>query len=125
MLNKTITQAATYGKGMILALMAALLLLIGFTAPVYAGKGGAFVGGMLAGHVVSGAVNRSERRTEAEEQQAAAAYQQPAPAPAPSAAPAAQPSTEQRIQELDKLAVGGYITPEEYKTKKQSILGGL
>ena len=124
MLNKTITQAATYGKGIILALMALpLLLLIGFTAPVYAGKGGAFVGGMLAGHVVSGAVNRSERRTEAEEQQAAAAYQQPAPAP--SAAPAAQPSTEQRIQELDKLAAGGYITPEEYKTKKQSIVGGL
>ena len=108
---------------MILALMAALLLLIGFTAPVYAGKGGAFVGGMLAGHVVSGAVNRSERRTEAEEQQA---YAQSQPAPAPrAAAPAAQPSAEQRIQELDKLAAGGYITPEEYKTKKQAIVGGL
>ena len=127
MLNKTITQAATYGKGMIFALMA-LLLLIGFTAPVYAGKGGAFVGGMVAGHVVSGAVNRSERRTKAEEQQAYAqsqpVYQQAAPAP--SAAPAAaQPSVEQRIQELDKLAAGGYITPEEYKAKKKAILDSM
>jgi hypothetical protein len=30
-----------------------------------------------------------------------------------------------RIQQLDKLAAGGYITPEEYKAKKQSILSGL
>jgi hypothetical protein len=105
-----------------------LPLLIGFAAPVYAGKGAAFLGGMVAGHVVTGAVNRSERRTQAEEQQAYAqsqpVYQQAAPAP--SAAPAAaQPSVEQRIQELDKLAAGGYISPEEYKAKKQSILSGL
>ena len=47
-------------------------------------------------------------------------------APAPSAAPAAaQPSVEQRIQQLDKLAAGGFISPEEYKAKKQSILSGL
>jgi hypothetical protein len=104
-----------------------LPFLIGFTAPVHAGKGAAFLGGMVAGHVITGAVNRSERRTEAEEHQA---YAQPQPvyqqaAPAPSAAPAAQPSAEQRIQQLDKLAAGGYISPEEYKAKKQSIINGL
>jgi hypothetical protein len=32
---------------------------------------------------------------------------------------------EQRIAQLDKLAAGGYITPEEYKAKKQSILDSL
>ena len=125
-MNKTISQATNDGKGFIVALMVLPLLMIGFAAPVYAiSKGGAFIGGALAGHVVSGAVNRSERRTRAEEQQAAAqsqpVYQQAAPAPSA----AAQPSVEQRIQELDKLAAGGYISPEEYKAKKQSILSGL
>jgi len=124
-MDKTISQTANNGKGLIVALMG-LPLLIGFTVPAYGiSKGGAFIGGALAGHVVSGAVNRSERRTRAEEQQAAAqsqpVYQQAAPAPSA----AAQPSVEQRIQELDKLAAGGYISPEEYKAKKQSILSGL
>jgi len=128
MMDKTISQTGNAGKGLIVAFIVLPLLMIGFAAPLYAGKGGAFLGGMVAGHVVTGAVNRSERRTRAEEQQAAAqsqpVYQQAAPAP--SAAPAAaQPSVEQRIQELDKLAAGGYITPEEYKAKKQSILSGL
>ena len=128
-MDKTISQTGNAGKGLMVAFMVLPLLTIGFIAPeVYAGKGGAFLGGMVAGHVVTGAVNRSERRTQAEEQQAAAAQSQPVivqAAPAPSAAPAAQQSVEQRIQQLDKLATGGYITPEEYKAKKQSILSGL
>lgn len=128
-MNKTISQATNDGKGFIVALMVLPLLMIGFAAPVYAiSKGGAFIGGALAGHVVSGAVDRSKRQTRAAEQQAAAAQSQPVyqqAAPAPSAAPAAQPSVEQRIQQLDKLAAGGYITPEEYRAKKQSILSGL
>jgi hypothetical protein len=45
---------------------------------------------------------------------------QAAPAPAP-----AQSSPTQKIQELDKLAAGGYITPEEYKAKKKAILDSL
>jgi len=126
-MDKMISQAANDGKGLIVALMA-LPLLIGFTVPAYGiSKGGAFIGGALAGHVVSGAVNRSERRTRAEESQAYSQSQAAAQqaAPAQSAAPAAQQSVEQRIQQLDKLAAGGYITPEEYKAKKQSILSGL
>jgi hypothetical protein len=127
MMDKTISQTGNDGKGLIVALMVLPLLMIGFAAPVYAiSKGGAFIGGALAGHVVSRAVNRSERRTRAEESQAYSQQQVARPAaPAPSAAPAAQPSAEQRIQQLDKLAAGGYITPEEYKAKKQSIVNGL
>ena len=126
MMDKTISQTGNAGKGLIVAFLVLPLLMIGFAAPVYAiSKGGAFIGGALAGHVVTGAVNRSERRTQAEEQQAYAqsqpVYQQAAPAPSA----AAQPSVEQRIQQLDKLAAGGYISPEEYKAKKQSILSGL
>ena len=37
----------------------------------------------------------------------------------------AQKSPEQRIAELDKLAAGGYITPEEYKRKKKAIVDGM
>jgi hypothetical protein len=37
----------------------------------------------------------------------------------------AKPSVKQRIDELDKLAAGGYITPEEYKHKKQAIIDSL
>ena len=89
---------------------------------VSAGSAGAFVGGVMAAKVMR---NMNER-TEAEQQQAYYA-QQAAQQPVQQAAPAAaaQPSAEQRIQQLDKLAAGGYITPEEYKQKKQQILDGM
>ena len=41
------------------------------------------------------------------------------------AAPAASQSPEARIKQLDKLAAGGYITPAEYKQKKQAILNSM
>jgi hypothetical protein len=103
----------------------------GFKSEVRAGSGGAFVGGMLAGHIVSGAVQRSKARTAAQEEMA---YGQPRsstvyvqqPATTQSApAPAAQPTVEERLNQLDKLAANGYITPAEYKAKKQAIINGL
>ena len=105
----------------VLAITALCLTIVpGFKSEARAGKGGAFIGGMLAGHVVSGAVSRDKQRTQAAEYQA---YSQPR-----TAAPAAQPaqsSPEQRIDQLNKLAAGGYITPAEYKSKKQAILNSL
>ena len=55
------------------------------------------------------------------------AYSQPrvddAPvAPAAVQAPAAQMTPEQKLQQLDKLAAGGYITPAEFKERRQAIL---
>ena len=89
-------------------------------------KGTAFLGGMVAGHIKTGAVDRSKRRTRAEEYQA---YSQPRPvqqaAPAPAPAPAAKPTAQQRLDQLNKLAAGGYITPEEYKAKKKAILDNM
>ena len=99
-----------------------------FKTEARADKGAAFLGGMVAGHVVGGMVRRSRIRTAAEVHQA---YGQPravshaAPAPAPAPAPAAKPTAQQRLQELDKLAAGGYITPEEYKAKKKAILDSI
>ncbi len=93
-------------------------------------KATAFLGGMMAGKFASGMVRRSRMRTAAEMH---TAYGQPraqpvqvqqAPPPAP-AAPAAQPSVEAKLDQLNKLAAGGYITPQEYKAKKQAILNSL
>lgn len=90
----------------------------GMGTQVLADGAGAFIGGVMAAKVV----NNMERRTEAEEAQASYSRQSAAqPVPA---APA-QKSAEQRIAELDKLAAGGYITPEEYKTKKKAILDSM
>ena len=105
---------------------AALLVTAALTTsvPTQAGDAGAFVGGMLTSRVLG----NMHQRTEAEQQQAYYAQQsaqqqqvqQAAPAPASSTQ-----STEQKLKELDKLAAGGYITPEEYKAKKQSIIDAM
>jgi len=102
----------------------------GFVPKVHSHDGAAFLGGMLAGHVVGGMVRRSRIRTAAEVHQAYGqprAVQQAAPvaAPAPAPAPAAKPTAQQRLDQLDKLAAGGYITPQEYKAKKKAILDSM
>jgi membrane protease subunit (stomatin/prohibitin family) len=97
------------------AVAAALILApIAIATPSSADGAGAFVGGIMAGRVM----NNMNRRTQAEEYQAY--HQQPVPQTAP-----ASQSAESRIAQLDKLAAGGYITPAEYKAKKQAILDGL
>lgn len=94
--------------------------LLGASA-VHADKTGAFLGGMVTAKVLS---NMSER-TEAEKQQAYYAQQQAQQQaqPVPQAAPAQ--TAEQKLAELDKLAANGYITPDEYKAKKQQILDSM
>ena len=84
-----------------------------------AGSGGAFVGGMIAGHVVGGAIRRDKARTQAEMDRT---YAQPAPAPSP--APPAAKTTEQKLDELDNLAQKGYVTKDEYKARRKAILDG-
>ncbi len=104
----------------------------GFKSEARASSGAAFVGGMLAGHIVGGAVRRSKEQTAAMNEMAygqpksSTVYVQQQPATTQSApAPAAQPSAEERMNQLDKLAANGYITPAEYKAKKQAIIDGL
>lgn len=102
-------------------------LLIGFLAPMgsvahASSKSGAFIGGMITGKVLH---NMSER-TRAEQAQAynnqrVVEVQQ---APAQQQAPAA-PSAQQKLDELDKLAAGGFITKEEYQTRRKAILDSL
>ena len=87
--------------------------------PAQSDNSGAFIGGMFASRIMT----NMHQRTEAEQQQAAAAQQQ-AQRPVQQAAPA-QKTTQQRLDELDKLAAGGYITPAEYKAKKQNIIDSM
>jgi hypothetical protein len=88
--------------------------------PAYAGKGGAFVGGLIGGHVLTNVARRSERRTRAAEYEAYS--RQPAPAPA---AQSSQSSVQERLDTLDKLAANGTITKEEYQQRRKAIIGGI
>jgi hypothetical protein len=103
----------------------------GLPTEARAGKGAAFLGGMVAGHIVGGAVRRSKIRTAAAVQSAnqpktqTVYVQQPATTTSVQPAPAAKPSAEDRLKQLDKLAAGGYITPAEYKAKKKAILDSM
>jgi hypothetical protein len=37
----------------------------------------------------------------------------------------AKPSKERQLQELDRLAAGGYITPQEYKDRRKAVLDSM
>ena len=95
----------------------------GFKTEARANDGAAFIGGMLAAHVVGGAIRRDRIRTAAAVETAnqSRAVQQAPPAPAP----AAHPTAKQKLDQLDKLAAGGYITPDEYKAKKKAIMDSM
>jgi hypothetical protein len=90
--------------------------------PAQASDTGAFVGGMLTSRVLG----NMRQRTEAEQQQAYYAQQSAQQQQVQQAAPVSSTkSTEQKLDELNKLAAGGYITPEEYKAKKQAIIDAM
>jgi hypothetical protein len=84
---------------------------------------GWFLGGILAAKL-GGAIKQS---VEAQKEQAAAMQQQNAMRMAPPPPHQVQlPKTpQQKLQELDALAAGGYITPQEYKARRQAILNSL
>jgi hypothetical protein len=101
-------------------------LLVTFPQSGHAGKGGAFVGGLIGGHVLTNMANRDERRTRATEYNAYSRQPAPAPAPAPAAAaPSPQSSVESRLDTLDRLAANGTITKEEYQQRRKAILDGI
>ena len=109
-------------KSIVLGASAAMLSSI--AAPALASDAGAFIGGVAAARVAQ----NMRARTQAEQQQAYYAQQQAQSAPVQQAAPAAAPASQSpqaRMKQLDALAAGGYITPAEYKQKKQAILDGM
>lgn len=130
MLKKPLVTALAVGAGLAAIMMptnaaAALLAATLVTSlPAQASDTGAFVGGMLTSRVLG----NMRERTEAEQQQAYYAQQsaQQQQQPVQQSTPASSTkSTEQKLDELNKLAAGGYITPEEYKAKKQAIIDAM
>jgi hypothetical protein len=119
-INRTVNLNRVLPVMVAFVIVISLTIMPGFVPKAHSNKGAAFLGGMVAGHIIGGAVQRDKAKTQAAEYQA---YSQPHTAS--QAAPAAKPTAEQRIQQLDKLAAGGYITPAEYKAKKKSILDSM
>ncbi len=95
-------------------------LLVTFPRSGHAGKTGAFIGGLIGGHVLTNMANRSERRTRATEYNAYS--RQPAAAPQPQGSAT---SVEAKLDTLDDLAAKGYISKEEYERRRQAILDSL
>jgi len=103
-------------RAKILLLCAFSVIAITSSIPAQADGAGAFIGGIAVARIGQ---NVRDQRDYEEDQ---AYYAQQQAQAAQSQAAAAQQTPQQRIAELDKLAAGGYITPEEYKAKKQAIL---
>ncbi len=82
---------------------------------------GGALGGYALGTVVSDYSHKSEAPSTTYVEEPAPVYYTPAPAyvPLPSTA-----SIEARLKQLDALAAGGYITPQEYQTRRTQILNG-
>ena len=94
------------------------------SGPARAGSGAAFLGGMVAGHVVGGFVRRDRAKTAAAVNQS---YSQPTTVVVHEAAPApkASKTVEQRLDDLDDLAKKGVITKDEYTARRKAILDSI
>ena len=81
------------------------------------------VGGALGGYALGTLMANSRQRTERIYEPAPApVYYAPAPTyvPTPSAT-----SIETQLNQLEKLAAAGYITPQEYQARRNAILNQL
>ena len=81
------------------------------------------VGGALGGYALGALVSNSKARSERVSETPATVYREPVTTYVP-AVPSAS-TIEAQLNQLDKLAAGGYITPEEYKTRRQALLNQL
>jgi hypothetical protein len=80
------------------------------------------VGGALGGYALGTLVADQKPRTEK--------VYEPAPAPVYYSSPAYVPMTstasiEAQLNQLDKLAAGGYIMPAEYQSRRKAILNEM
>ena len=92
------------------------------TVPAMADGAGAFLGGIAVAKIGQSVRDRNDY----EEDQAYYAQQQAQAAQQQADAAQQQPQTaEEKIAQLDRLAAGGYISPEEYKSRKKAILDSM
>ena len=122
----------TLAKSLALAVVAPALVigLGGNPSQAHNDWGLPLVGGLVGGYGLSTLITRNRERDRS------LGYSQPAPtyaAPVPTyAAPAAAPSAastaasiEHQLNVLDDLAAKGYITKEEYQSRRQALLNQL
>ena len=87
------------------------------------------VGGLVGGYGLSYMMNWEKQEKQAAPTYREPAYAPPPPAPAPAASPPSAASTaasiEHQLNVLDDLAAKGYITQDEYKTRRQALLNQL
>lgn len=76
------------------------------------------IGGLVGGYAAKSLMDAHSR----DEQEARPA---PAPAAAPASAGPSATSIEDKLNTLDKLAAGGYITKDEYNARRQALLNEL
>jgi hypothetical protein len=98
------------------AWLAIATAMTGYAPTVAAHSDGAVwgIGGLLAGSMLTKAYSSQRQESQPMHHYRAS----------PAATPAAM-TPEQKIQQLNALAAGGYITPQEYKTEKQAILNSI
>jgi uncharacterized membrane protein YebE (DUF533 family) len=97
------------------AWLAIATALTGYAPAVAAHSDGAIwgIGGLLAGSMLTKAYTSHKQESQPTQTHHTAPPAQAAMTP------------EQKIQQLNALAAGGYITPQEYKTEKQAILNSI
>lgn len=103
---------------------------IASSAPAHAHSDWAapFLGGIMAGRVLTNMQEQRQQQTRAMQEMAgegggsSGGYNS---RPAYHSAPPPQPSPQQQLQQLDQLAAGGYITPQQYKERREAILNGM
>lgn len=114
-------------------LLAAGAAMTAYTPMAYSSDNAAYaVGGLLAGHLLTDMRFRRQQEAQQQQQQTQAlntmAYGSGGSrhtAAAPQAPAASSMTPEQRLNQLDKLAAGGYITPAEYKARRKAILDAM
>jgi len=119
-------------SGILPAGLLAVSVMMSAYTPTAAGSDSAAYafGGLLAGHLLTDMRFRQQQQAQEQKQQTAAltsmAYgggNAARPPVAPHAADSMTP--EQKLNQLDKLAAGGYITPAEYKARRKAILDSM
>lgn len=105
-------------KSSIVVAMAIALSISVVSLNIQASDAGAFIGGILTVKVL----DNMQRQTQAQEAQAYHASRAAAPVYSSAPSSGAHQSSEDRLRQLDRLAAGGYITPQEYKAKRKAIL---
>ena len=112
---KTTQHHASGFKALSAAWLAIATSLTGYAPTTAAHSDGAVwgIGGLLAGSMLTKAYTSHKQ-----ESQSTQTHHTAPPAPTVM-------TPEQKIQQLNALAAGGYITPQEYKTEKQAILNSI